>query len=366
LTTKHSVDLFIQKNERMKKNWVRFFLVSAGFISLTATAQIKEEKVIVVEEARPAKKEMRQVIITNHSDKKEKMVIEINGDKVTVNGKPIEEMDKKDGGVNVKIRKVKDLEALTAEGMPGGLTFFGDDGKKVIMRGMGNGVNENKPMLGVTTETSDKGGVEIKDVTKESAAEKIGLKKGDIITKIGDDKIENPDDLSEAVQKHKPGEKVDIKYTRDGKEQKATAELGKWKGATAFGSRAPFENFNFDFKTDDIKIDKMLTMPRAFNGQGFSWSGNGPRLGISVQDTDDGKGVKVIEVDEESNAAKAGIKEEDVITHIDDKAVNGVDEISKLLREKKENPTVRFQLTRNGKPQNIEVKMPGKIKTADL
>jgi serine protease Do len=165
------------------------------------------------------------------------------------------------------------------------------------------------------------------------------------------------------VQKHKPGEKVDIKYTRDGKEQKATAELGKWKGATALGSTAPFENFNMDLNFDDLK---MPAMPRAFNGQGWSWSGNGPKLGISVQDTDDGKGVKVIEVDEESNAAKAGIKEDDIITQVDDKAVNGVDEIAKLLKEKKENPTVRFQLTRNGKPQNIEVKMPRKIKTADL
>ncbi len=344
----------------MKKISVRLFLTATLFTTISANAQITEEKVVVVE-GKPMKKEMRQVIITNHGDKKEKMVIEVIGDKVTVNGKPIEEMDKKEGGVDVKIRKVKDLEALTAEGMPGGLTFFGDDGKKIIMRGMGNGVNENKPMLGVTAETSAKGGVEIKDVTKESAAEKIGLKKGDIITKIGDDKIETPDDLSEAVQKHKPGEKVDIKYTRDGKEQKATAELGKWKGGAIAGM--PLQNFNMDFGFDDLK---MPVMPRAFNGQGFSWSGNGPKLGISVQDTDDGKGVKVIEVDKESNAAKAGIKEEDIITQIDDKAVNGVDEIAKLLKEKKENPTVRFQLTRNGKSQNIEVKMPRKIKTADL
>jgi serine protease Do len=108
-----------------------------------------------------------------------------------------------------------------------------------------------------------------------------------------------------------------------------------------------------------------FTAPRV-QGQNWAWGGGSPKLGLSVQDTDDGKGVKVIEVDEESNAAKAGIKEDDIITHVDDKGVNGVDEISKLLREKKESPAVRFQLTRNGKSQNIEVKMPRKIKTADL
>ena len=98
----------------------------------------------------------------------------------------------------------------------------------------------------------------------------------------------------------------------------------------------------------------------------MSWSGSTPKLGLSVQDTDNGKGVKVVNVDEESNAAKAGIREDDIITHLDDKAVNNVDEISALLKEKKANPTVRFQLTRNGKSQNIEVKMPRKIKTTNL
>ena len=54
-------------------------------------------------------------------------------------------------------------------------------------------------MLGVTTEKADKG-VEIQDITKESAAAKAGLKEGDIITKIDDKKIEDPDDLSEAIK----------------------------------------------------------------------------------------------------------------------------------------------------------------------
>jgi serine protease Do len=85
-----------------------------------------------------------------------------------------------------------------------------------------------------------------------------------------------------------------------------------------------------------------------------------------VQDSDDGKGVVVVNVDEESNAAKAVIKKDDVITHMDDKAVTNVDEVSKMLKEKKDNPTVRFQLNRGGKSQNIEVKMPRKIKTANL
>jgi serine protease Do len=88
-------------------------------------------------------------------------------------------------------------------------------------------------MLGVTTEKAEQG-VTIQDITKESAAEKAGLKENDIITKIDDTKIEDPDGLSAAIKKHKPGEKVTVTYLRDKKEQKVTAELTKWKGDECF------------------------------------------------------------------------------------------------------------------------------------
>lgn len=74
----------------------------------------------------------------------------------------------------------------------------------------------------------------------------------------------------------------------------------------------------------------------------------------------------MVNVLDESNAEKAGIKEDDIITQVDDKAVNSTDEIANLLKEKKDNLTVRFKLLRDGKTQNIEVKMPRKIKTTNL
>ena len=103
-----------------------------------------------------------------------------------------------------------------------------------------------------------------------------------------------------------------------------------------------------------------------FRGNGMQWYGGAPKLGLSVQDTDDGKGVKVIEVDEESNSAKAGIKEDDVIISVNDKEVNSTDEISKIVKDSKEKNSIMLKLIRGGKTQNIEVKMPRKIKTADL
>ncbi len=108
------------------------------------------------------------------------------------------------------------------------------------------------------------------------------------------------------------------------------------------------------------------TTPGAPGARTFYYSGNTPRLGLSIQDTDDGKGVEVINVDEDGNAAKAGIKEDDVITHVNDKEVNSADEISKLMKENKDKVSVRMQVKRDGKTQNIEVRIPRKLKTANL
>jgi len=98
----------------------------------------------------------------------------------------------------------------------------------------------------------------------------------------------------------------------------------------------------------------------------MSSTDNRPKLGLSIQDTEDGKGVKVLTVDEESNAAKAGIKEGDVITAINDKEVNTADEISRAVRDNRDKNTVSFNVQRNGKVKTIDVHIPRKIETVDL
>jgi serine protease Do len=320
------------------------FLATAAMAPVSLLAQNgkndKEDK---------EKKEVEQIIITRKGDKNEKMVIELNGDKVIVNGKAVD--DDNDGDVTVHRNKIKDVWAF-GNGQLGGVW---NDNFALL------GAAENRALLGVTTEKDDKG-AEIKTVTKESSAEKAGLKKGDIITKIDDKKIENPDDLSAAIREHKPGDKVSVSYLRDAKEQKVTAELGKWQGMRSY---APGQNYHLNMPDMNFDIPRIQTYPR-INGQAWNWSAGAPRLGLSVQDTEDGKGVKVIEVDEDGNAEKAGIREEDVITEVDGKAVNSADEVAKLIRENKDKVSVKVKLLRQGKTETIDVKIPRKLKTADL
>jgi S1-C subfamily serine protease len=73
-------------------------------------------------------------------------------------------------------------------------------------------------------------GVRISGTSEGSPAEHAGLKAGDVITGFGDMKIENLEDLSEAIAKHKPGDKVHLTLLRSGKPVETDATLGERKG----------------------------------------------------------------------------------------------------------------------------------------
>ncbi|TMI73430.1 MAG: PDZ domain-containing protein [Bacteroidetes bacterium] len=321
----------------------------------------KEDKDKEKDKEEKEKNEIRQVII-NRVGKNEKVIVEVNGDKVTVNGKPVDEY--KGGDVTVRRKGNGDVFMYSDGHGYTGMNAFGGTGSDAWKVFQSDSINQNRAMLGVSTESADKG-VEIQEITsKESGAAKAGLKVGDVITKVDDKKIESPDDLTKVIRSHKPGEKINITYLRDDKEQKTTAELGKWKGVNVF---AATPDMNFDLGNMNYDFAPKMSMPRS-DARGFRYklSGGSPKLGLSVQDTDDGKGVKVIAVDDESNAEKAGLKEDDIITEVEGKAVNSADEVAKIIKESKDKVSVMVKLTRSGKTQNIEVKIPRKLKTADL
>jgi serine protease Do len=300
------------------------------------------------------KNDAEQIIITRKNADKGKVTVEIDGDKITVNGKPIEDL--KDGDIKVNRHKIKDGHSVMAFSSPEGNWSYNwnDDDMKMLYE------DGNTAMLGVVTESEDDG-LKITDITEGSGADKAGLKEDDIITKVDDKKVDDPDDLTKLIRSHKPGDKVNITYLRDKKEQKVTAELGKWKGSNFNAFNMP--NMDFNMIAPKTEVHPRIKIAP---GQYYSFSDNRPRLGLSVQDTEDGKGVKVIDVDDEGNGKKAGVKENDIITAINDKVVNSADEVARIVRESRDKPSLMLKIKRAGKIQNIEVKMPRKLKTADL
>ena len=302
-----------------------------------------------------------EIIIRKKSDKDTKITIEIKDGQVFINGKPADEYN--DDNLSIRKRIIRtpegDAFALISPDMDahispfrGGWSYSGDDFMK----------HANTAFLGVSSEGTDGNGAKITGITKGSAAEKSALKKDDIITRINDIKIEGPEGLTEAIHKFKPEEKVTVTYKREGKEQKVTATLGK------NNSMNLSRTYNFSMpgmeKMKELSELDRIGAPHAYS---YSWNNNGKaRLGIKAQDTEDGKGVKVLEVDDESPADKAGIKEGDIITQFDGKPVNSAESLANLARENKDKFSYKINLTRDGKSQEVEVKIPKKLKTADL
>lgn len=309
-------------------------LLIAGIALLTVPASVLAQNQKEKEDKdNKEKNDLQTIVITRKNISDDKLVIEVEGNKVKVNGKDLK--DNKDISVHVNTMKGRGAYVYNSDGNFNNFSLFNED--------------ENRAMLGVNTQDDDKG-AEIESVTDESAADKAGLKKGDVITMIGDKKIEDADDVTQAIRGKKPGDKVSITYLRDGKEQKTTTELTKWKGIRMNAMSLPrIENLNGNW-----------SMPQSVVVFGR------PRMGLSIQDTEDGVGVKVLDVDDESAAAKAGIKKDDVIVGVDDVDVKSTDDVVRATRPKADKFTYNFKVKRGGATQNIEVKLPRKLKTADL
>lgn len=78
--------------------------------------------------------------------------------------------------------------------------------------------------LGLPRDTK---GVTVTDVTPDSAADKAGMKAGDVILSVNDKTVAALRDLRVYIAQTAPGSKVKVKIARDGKEQVLDVVLGK-------------------------------------------------------------------------------------------------------------------------------------------
>lgn len=281
-----------------------------------------------------------EIIIRKNAHDPQKMTIEIDSNKITVNGKPLSEFN-------------GDITVMKRNGMGDNQENFfrmGPDQLNVF-------ATSNKAFLGVLTAKTGKGAI-IKNVVDESAAKKAGLKDGDIITKLGDKEINSPDDLRNAIHLYEPGDKVTINYLRGGKKQTVTVELGKSAGSSV-----------------TLNIDSLRDLMNGFNpgnnfnfrmpGQNFdfNFNNNQPKLGLKIEDTESGIGAKILEVEQGSAAEKSGLKKGDIITEMNGEKVNGVNDIRSQMRQSENKNDYKLKVKRNNNEMNVEIKIPKILKS---
>jgi serine protease Do len=223
----------------------------------------------------------------------------------------------------------------------------------------------NKAFLGVSTRSTSEG-AEIVQVSEESPAAKAGLEEDDVITQVDKDLIKSHTDLYAAIGKHKEGDKITIEYLRDGKKNKKEIVLAK----NSMEPRAEIfefepDNFNQNFNKDFNKnFRKGFALPNLPNLEEIYVNTKKPKLGISIEDLEEGSGVKIKAVTDGSPAAKAGLKVGDIITNIDKHEVKEVNDIKWQYFDAGQ--TLKLSVIRNKEVKMIEVKIPKKINSADL
>src|SRR5512145_1822720 len=127
------------------------------------------------------------------------------------------------GGIVQVSQFVADL-ALALANRTGPLTFVDAPRPQASTGGSGYGA-----YLGTIPDMSGGGvtdGVRISGVRAGSPAEAGGLQAGDVITAIGEKRVVNLYDMTDALRAHQPGDTVVIVSKRDGAERRVTAELG--------------------------------------------------------------------------------------------------------------------------------------------
>lgn len=108
----------------------------------------------------------------------------------------------------------------------------------------GNGQSEEEQ---AASKTGD--GVYIVEVSKGSAADEAGLRKGDVITKLNGAKILTGTQIIEKIAAMRPGEKVSLSYNRDGSEKTVNLTLKGEAGTYASLNEQAVEQLGATFES---------------------------------------------------------------------------------------------------------------------
>ena len=190
----------------------------------------------------------------------------------------------------------------------------------------------------------EKNGVLVSNVRSGSAAEKAGIKRGDIITAINGDKIEDSNTLRNKVAGTPPGTEIKLTVVRGGEEMELTANLDEFK---VDNSKDPGDRSGGDDEGSG---------PQDQGGKlGLTLRPITPEMSKQLGLDSDTAGMAVTEVDPNGPAAEAGIDRGDVILEINRKPVSSLDDVRSALGSADDKP-ILLLISRRGQTIYLTVR----------
>jgi len=309
--------------------------------SSSENLQIEDENILIIKDENG---EMQRIKVDD-------MVIEMEGEKIIINGEEVE------GDFSSELYNGKNGEVRILKKSFG----IDDDIQK-----------ESKGFLGVYSENAENtDGVKITKVIEGSAAEEANLQVGDIVQKVNDTPINNMQDLINAVSSFKSGDQVNITLLRDNQAQTVAATLKSRKNIrhrtkSSWHQRKNEDAFKRGQKSPPMNCDPKDCDPYACDPRSCPPSmcveeGTGKALlGVTIEDTDN-NGSKIIEVQSETGAKRAGLLVDDVITKIEKEAITDADDLVDVIRTYEPGDKVKVHYLRNGKKGKVKVELGEKM-----
>lgn len=300
--------------------------------------------------------EVEEFIIKKKGGKDATLKIEMKDGKVMVNGKSLEEFNK---GEDITITKKKpsmgnDFGSMFPDNFMEQFSFGFD--LESLLQGKPNKKKNGRPFLGVSTDEADNG-VLITDVGVGSAADKAGLLKGDIIKAIDGEKMDNPINYIEYIEKKKVGDEISIEILRNKKKKTIKATLEENKTMSDFSFKAPkkSERDLFDAPLVDIENPEWKSAKKPTQ-----------KLGLRIIDIKEGKGVQITEVEPESAAAAAGLVKDDILVELNGTVITNTDDARNVIQENKEETSYPVKIKRNNQEKTLTITFKKEEKTVEL
>jgi serine protease Do len=191
---------------------------------------------------------------------------------------------------------------------------------------------EKAPFFGLN---QDSKGVLIPEVSADSAAEKAGLKPGDVIIEFNGRSVESAKELQRRVSALKPDTTVEIVVMRDGKQKTLTAKLSERpsKEQIALGGTETLEKLG-------LAVQNLTTdLAEQYNYQGLT-------------------GVVVTQVEPGSIADLAGIEPGALIMEVNRKPVENTKSFKEAIEEAAKENAVLLRVKQGGSIVFVVLKLP--------
>ena len=203
-----------------------------------------------------------------------------------------------------------------------------------------------------------KAGAVVQSTVPGSAARKAGLREGDVITSVDGKRVESPRGLADYMADRRPGDRVRLEWSRDGRRMRETVILGRDKEEQR---RSTVQR-----KERPDEPPKEPPPPKDAPKEAFLGVMAAPLTDEVREIAGTDKGVLINSLTDGSPAAKGGLQPGDVIVRIDDRHVHSPAELVDAVGRHKPGDRVHVVYYRMGKRRETQVTLGGRPREGKL